>query len=97
MRLMNFKKYRQAPNLPSTKGNIMADRNRKVPENVSGPFYVDDSCIDCDQCRSAAPQFFTRHNEGGYSYVHRQPVTAEEFEQATEAMECPTESIGNDG
>jgi ferredoxin len=94
---MNFEKCRQALNVPWMKGNIMADRKRKVPENVAGPFYVDDTCIDCDQCRSVAPQFFARHNEGGYSYVYRQPVTLEEFKQAAEAMECPTESIGNDG
>jgi ferredoxin len=75
----------------------MADRNQKVPENVPGPFYVDITCIDCDQCRSTAPQFFTRHDENGYSYVYRQPVTPEEFILAREAMECPVESIGNDG
>ena len=68
-----------------------------MPENVPGPFYVDDTCIDCDQCRSTAPQFFTRHDENGYSYVHRQPVTPEEIALAKEAMECPTESIGHDG
>jgi ferredoxin len=75
----------------------MADRNHKVPENVPGPFYVDDTCIDCDQCRSTAPQFFTRHEENGYSYVYRQPVTPEELALAKEAMECPVESIGEDG
>ena len=75
----------------------MADRNQKVPENVPGPFYVDITCIDCDQCRSTAPQFFTRHEENGYSYVHCQPVTPEEIALATEAMECPVESIGHDG
>ena len=75
----------------------MADRNQKVPENVPGPFYVDNTCIDCDQCRSTAPQFFARDDEAGYSYVHRQPVTLEEIARAKEAMECPVESIGNDG
>jgi ferredoxin len=75
----------------------MADRNRKVRENVPGPFYVDDTCIDCDQCRSVAPQFFTRNDENGHSYVYHQPVTPDEFKEATEAMGCPTESIGNDG
>ena len=32
----------------------MADRNDRVPENVSGRFYVDSTCIDCDLCREAA-------------------------------------------
>ena len=37
-------------------------------------------------------------NEGGYSYVYKQPETSEEEKLAREAIElCPTESIGNDG
>jgi ferredoxin len=76
----------------------MPDRNHKIPQNISGPYYVDDTCIDCDLCRSTAPQFFTRHDETGYSYVYRQPATSGEFAQAEEArLACPTESIGNDG
>lgn len=76
----------------------MADRNRKAPENVPGPFYVDDTCIDCDMCRTTAPDFFIRNEEGGYSVVLRQPVTPEELRQAQEGLEsCPTDSIGNDG
>jgi len=76
----------------------MPDPNHKVPRNVRGPYYVDDTCIDCDMCRSTAPQFFARDDETGFSYVHRQPVTPEEFALAEEARrECPTESIGNDG
>jgi 4Fe-4S single cluster domain of Ferredoxin I len=43
------------------------------------------------------PSFFARHDETGYSYVYRQPVTAEEFAQAEKArLACATESIGND-
>jgi ferredoxin len=70
------------------------DRN---PENISGPFYVDSSCIDCDICRGNAPQFFNRWDEGGYTVVHTQPVTEEEIAQAIDAMnECPSESIGRE-
>jgi ferredoxin len=76
----------------------MADRNKKVPDNVPGLFYVDDTCIDCDMCRSTAPQIFTRQADGGYSYVYRQPVTPEEMALAEAArQECPTETIGSDG
>lgn len=76
----------------------MADKENKNPPNVSGSFYVDDTCIDCDLCRSNAEQFFTRNDEIGLSYVHRQPVSAGEIAVAEEAMEgCPTGSIGNDG
>jgi ferredoxin len=76
----------------------MPDPNNKVPENIPGPYYVDDTCIDCDLCRSAAPQFFTRHDPSGLSYVYRQPETPEEIAQAEEARhDCPADSIGHDG
>ena len=83
-----------APNESKT----MADRIQKLPENVSGLYYVDNTCIDCDLCRSTAPRFFTRHDENGYSYVFRQPVSLEEIAEAEAARTgCPTETIGNDG
>ena len=76
----------------------MPTLDNRLPENVPGAFYVDDSCIDCDHCRSQASQFFSRSDDSGLSYVHRQPVTDEEIALAQEALEgCPTESIGNDG
>lgn len=81
-----------------TESKPMADRNNKPAENVPGAYYVDDTCIDCDLCRSNSPDFFTRNDDGGYTYVERQPVTPEEVLQAEECrLACPTESIGNDG
>lgn len=76
----------------------MADKENKNFPNVSGAFYVDDTCTDCDLCRSNAEQFFTRNDEIGMSYVHRQPLSADEIARAEEAMnDCPSQSIGNDG
>jgi ferredoxin len=76
----------------------MADRENKHTENVPGHYFVDDQCIDCDLCRETAPANFTRHNEGGYSYVYKQPETDEERDQCEEAMQgCPVEAIGSDG
>ncbi|MQJ84158.1 ferredoxin, partial [Escherichia coli] len=37
-------------------------RSRR-PENVSGEFFVDHTCIDCDTCRWMAPEIFTRMND----------------------------------
>jgi ferredoxin len=77
---------------------LMANKNERLPENVPGPYYVDATCIDCDLCRSTAPSFFRRHDEIGSSITYRQPVTAEEIQNADEALQgCPTESIGKDG
>ncbi len=76
----------------------MADNDAKLPENVPGGFYVDDTCIDCDACRATAPDNFTRNEDGGYSYVIKQPENNEEIQLCVEAMEgCPVEAIGEDG
>ena len=41
---------------------------------------------------------FRRSDDGGYSYVFKQPTTPEEEALCKEAMEgCPVEAIGNDG
>ena len=76
----------------------MAEKANRLPQNVPGRYYVDDSCIDCDLCRTTAPDFFRRNDEIGFSVVYRQPVTPDEQSFAEEARQgCPTESIGNDG
>lgn len=76
----------------------MADKSEKWEENASGKFYVDNQCIDCDLCRETAPANFTRNEDGGYSYVHKQPENDEEVQLCMEALEgCPVEAIGDDG
>ena len=76
----------------------MADPKDRLAENVPGLWYVDSQCIDCDVCRVTAPGNFQRSDERGYSYVFRQPESAEESAQCQEAMDsCPVEAIGNDG
>jgi ferredoxin len=79
-------------------GKTMADAANKYAENVAGKFYVDDQCIDCDLCRETAPANFKRNDDGGHSYVYKQPESPEEESLCKEAMEgCPVEAIGNDG
>ena len=76
----------------------MADKENSYSQNVSGKFYVDDQCIDCDLCRETAPANFVRNDQGGHSYVYKQPENDEEAAQCVEAMEgCPVEAIGDDG
>jgi|KBSSwiStaDraftv2_1062776.scaffolds.fasta_scaffold32239_3 ferredoxin len=77
---------------------IMADIANKYPENVAGKFYVDNQCIDCDLCRETAPNNFKRNDDGGYSFVYKQPSSPEEEAQCKEAKEgCPVEAIGDNG
>lgn len=76
----------------------MADLSNRYPENTNGTFYVDDQCIDCDLCRETAPANFTRNDDGGYSFVYKQPESDDERELCQQAMEgCPVEAIGSDG
>lgn len=75
----------------------MATLSDRVPDNCAGKYYVDASCIDCDQCRAQAPDFFGR-NDDGLSFLKRQPATAEEVDLINEVMtSCATNSIGDDG
>ena len=73
----------------------MADPDDRLPDNVPGKWYVDSSCIDCDVCRTTAPNNFEANEDEGYSFVSKQPENDEEIEQMEESLEsCPVESIG---
>ena len=85
-------------NLRALSPKTMADAANKYPENVTGKFYVDEQCIDCDLCRETAPANFKRNDDGGFSFLYKQPGSPEEEAQCKEAKEgCPVEAIGDDG
>ena len=74
----------------------MARTAARLPENVPGPFFVDDSCIDCAACRHLAPTVFAPSARGS-SYVARQPASDEERTRSLMALvACPTSSIGTE-
>ncbi len=76
----------------------MATLSDRLPENVAGRYYVDSSCIDCDQCRALAPEFFVRHEDSGLSFLQRQPESPEDIARVEDILNtCATASIGNDG
>ncbi len=71
----------------------MADRAKRLPANVDGDFFVDETCINCDTCRQLAPTSF--REEGDYSAVVRQPEGDAQLHQAYQALlACPVGSIG---
>lgn len=71
----------------------MAHLTDRRPENITGDFYVDHTCIDCDTCRWMAPETFTEVGE--QSAVYHQPQSASERLRAMQALlSCPTASIG---
>ena len=76
----------------------MADIANKYSDNTAGKFYVDNQCIDCDLCRETAPANFKRNDDGGHSFLYKQPENDGEAALCKEAMEgCPVEAIGSDG
>jgi glyoxylase-like metal-dependent hydrolase (beta-lactamase superfamily II)/ferredoxin len=71
----------------------VANPAKRLPDNVSGDFFVDATCIDCDTCRWMAPRTFRAH--GDHSVVHTQPTNADDVRDALRALvACPTASIG---
>jgi ferredoxin len=77
---------------------LMADSTSKVPGTVTGRFYVDTNCIDCDLCRQTAPDNFDRNEDEGFSFVKKQPQNEVEEKACRDALEeCPVEAIGDDG
>jgi len=71
----------------------MARIAQRRSQNISGEFYVDTTCIDCDTCRWMAPKVF--HRDEGQSAVYHQPETEAERSRSMQALlACPTASIG---
>ncbi|MFI5303354.1 MAG: MBL fold metallo-hydrolase [Nitrospiria bacterium] len=72
----------------------MANLKKRLPDNIPGKFYVDDTCIDCDACRILSPNCFKEKNQ--QSVVYRQPLNGnEEIEVLQALLACPTSSIGS--
>ena len=73
----------------------MARSDRSHPDNIEGPWFVDDRCSRCDSARHWAPDLIGA-DEHGRSFVARQPADeAEEAAMWRAAAACPTLSIGN--
>jgi glyoxylase-like metal-dependent hydrolase (beta-lactamase superfamily II) len=71
----------------------MANPKKRLPENVSGHFYVDSTCINCDTCRQLAAENFG--DTGEFSFVQKQPDDEKARRAAARALlACPTGSIG---
>jgi hypothetical protein len=51
----------------------MANPKLRVSENVTGDFFVDSTCIDCDTCRQIAPLIYGEASAS--AFVRRQPAT----------------------
>jgi hypothetical protein len=78
----------------------MADNTHKLPENVPGPWYVDDTCTPCRVCLDVplADQFLKYNDGETYVYFYKQPEGDEEIIAANVTMAiCPQNAIGSAG
>ena len=65
---------------------------RAVSENVPGPFFVNDRCIDCGTCWTFDPEHYSAAAQS--AYVHCQPVGHQAQRQALLALQaCPVAAI----
>src|SRR5438105_6757460 len=77
----------------SRKVNRMANKSKRLANNVGDNFFVDSTCINCDTCRQLAPATFAENDD--FSSVYRQPVGGVEMHAAYRALvACPVGSIG---
>jgi len=61
---------------------------------ISGTYYVKDTCIGCVICSEIAPHNFRFDHEQGCEYVCKQPDTEKEARRCVEAMDiCPVNAI----
>ena len=71
----------------------MANKSKRLANNVGGNFFVDSTCINCDTCRQLEPATFAENDD--FSSVYRQPVGDAEGHAAYRALvACPVGSIG---
>jgi len=72
----------------------MANPAQRLSTNISGDFFVDSTCIDCDQCREISPKVFG-DGDGHASVIH-QPASSGELSSALRALvTCPVGAIGS--
>lgn len=77
----------------------MADKNNKVPQNVPGPWYVDNElCTPCRVCLDEAPGLLQYNDDESKVFFFKQPEGDEELAAAQAACDvCPQAAIANDG
>src|SRR3954469_3167681 len=87
-----------SPARVSIKNSPMADKANKLPENVPGAWYVDNTCTPCRVCLDEAPNLLKYNDDETYVYFYKQPENEDETAAAQRALDvCPTLAIGNDG
>jgi len=73
--------------------SVTAARGR-ILDNVEGPLYVNDKCINCAACSLFSPSVFSRNTDDNYHVVYKQPSSEKEIEESRAALAaCPVAAI----
>ena len=78
----------------------MADKTKKVPQNVPGAWYVDEElCTPCRTCMevTGADAFLKYNDDESKVYFFNQPEGAEVAVAEETIAVCPQAAIANDG
>ena len=68
----------------------MADKTQKVPENVPGKWYVDETCTPCHTCMEEAANLLKYNEDETKVYFFKQPANAETEQQTFESAQQPS-------
>ena len=69
---------------------------RRLEDNIDGPLFVNEKCINCAACSMFAPEIFERNTINGNRnhIVHKQPTTPTEIDKSRAALTaCPVAAI----
>jgi ferredoxin len=73
----------------------MANYLDRYEDNISGPYFVDSSCIACDTCVGIAPKHFTLNALNDHAFICLQPKNQDEDDLCRKALtSCPVQAIG---
>ena len=76
----------------------MASKDKRLPGNAAGKYYVDEDCIGCSACVGEAPDNFRMMEDEALAIVYRQPDDEDQVEACNGAKDsCPVDAIGDDG
>jgi hypothetical protein len=72
----------------SVKMIIMPKEQPKAhPQNVEGPFYVEDGCcLCCDVPRTIAPEMFNYTEDERHCFIYPQPETSSDLEKMFQVL-----------
>lgn len=80
----------------SSSSSALSAAPQRLSDNIDGPLYVNEKCINCAACAHFAPDVFSRSAADGHHMVHHQPSSTDthQLDRARAALQaCPVAAI----